>query len=72
MPDKIFGLTLTLDFIDRCHSLRSLYPPLAALPSLSVGKLVAHDIVSLLLFMVNGEEYSLIIFNQNRFDRCYN
>ena len=34
VPDKIFGLTLFLDFIDRCHSLRSLLPPQAALPSL--------------------------------------
>ena len=34
VPDKIFGLTLFLDFIDRCHSLRSLYPPPAVLPSL--------------------------------------
>ena len=34
VPDKIFGLTHVLDFIDRGHSLRSLYPPLAALPSL--------------------------------------
>ena len=34
VPDKIFGLTPILDFIDRCHSLRSLHPPQAALPSL--------------------------------------
>ena len=34
VPDKIFGLTLVLDFIDRCHSLRSFHPPQAALPSL--------------------------------------
>ena len=34
VPDKIFGLTLFLDFIDRCHSLRSLLPPHAALSSL--------------------------------------
>ena len=34
VPDKIFGLTLILDFIDRGHSLWSLFPPLAALPSL--------------------------------------
>ena len=34
VPDKIFGLTLILDFIDRCHSLSSLLPPLAALASL--------------------------------------
>ena len=34
VPDKIFGLTLSLDFIDRCHSLPSLLPPLAALGSL--------------------------------------
>ena len=36
MPDKIFGLTRFLDFIDRCHSLRSLSLPLAALPSLPI------------------------------------
>ena len=36
VPDKIFGLTLILDFIDRCHSLWSLHPPQAALPSLPV------------------------------------
>ena len=34
VPDKIFGLTLFLDFIDRCHSLPSLHPPPAALGSL--------------------------------------
>ena len=34
VPDKIFGLTLVLDFIDRGHSLSSLNPPPAALPSL--------------------------------------
>ena len=39
VPDKIFGLTLILDFIDRCHSLTSLYPPQAALGSLPTGHL---------------------------------
>ena len=34
VPDKIFGLTLILDFIDRCHSLCSLNPPPAAVASL--------------------------------------
>ena len=34
VPEKIIVLTLILDFFDRCHSLRSLLPPLAALPSL--------------------------------------
>ena len=34
VPDKIFGLTLFLDFIDRCHSLTSLILPQAALGSL--------------------------------------
>ena len=36
VPDKIFGLTLFLDFIDRCHSLSSLHPPPAAVASLPV------------------------------------
>jgi len=36
VPDKIFGLTLILDFIDRCHSLSSLRPPPAAVASLPV------------------------------------
>ena len=36
VPDKIFGLTLFLDFIDRCHSLSSLTPPPAAVVSLPV------------------------------------
>ena len=36
VPDKIFGLTLFLDFIDRCHSLCSLTPPPAAVASLPV------------------------------------
>ena len=35
MPDKIIGLTLFLDFIDRCPALSSLYPPLAAVASLT-------------------------------------
>ena len=34
VPEKIIGLTRFLDFFDRCHSLRSLDPPPAALPSL--------------------------------------
>ena len=34
VPDKIFGLTLFLDFTDRYHSLSSLHPPPAALASL--------------------------------------
>ncbi len=34
VPDKIFGLTLFLDFIDRGHSLHSLHPPPAAVVSL--------------------------------------
>ena len=37
VPDKIIGLTLILDFIDRCHSLNSLYLPQAALASLPTG-----------------------------------
>ena len=37
VPDKIFGLSLFLDFINRCHSLRSLHPPPAALLSLPHG-----------------------------------
>ena len=36
VPDKIFGLTLFLDFIDRCHSLCSLTPPPAAVASLPI------------------------------------
>ena len=39
VPDKIIGLTLILDFIDRCHSLNSLYLPQAALASLPHGLL---------------------------------
>ena len=37
VPEKIYGLTLILDFVDRCHSLTSLYLPLAALGSLPTG-----------------------------------
>ncbi len=37
VPNKIFGLTLILDFIDRCHSLSSLFLPLAALVLLPTG-----------------------------------
>ena len=37
VPDKIFGLALLLDFIDRCHSLTSLHPPQAAFDSLPTG-----------------------------------
>ena len=35
VPDKIFGLTLTLDFIDHCTALPSLTPPPAAVGSLT-------------------------------------
>ena len=38
VPDQIFGLALFLDLIDRCHSLPSLFPPLAALGSLPSSK----------------------------------
>ena len=34
VPEKIFGLTLFLDFFDRGHSLASLLPPPAAVGSL--------------------------------------
>ena len=34
VPEKIIGLTLILDFFDRCHSFPSLLPPPAALGSL--------------------------------------
>ena len=34
VPEKIIGLTLILDFFDRCDSFTSLYPPPAALGSL--------------------------------------
>ena len=34
VPEKIIGLARILGFFDRRHSLRSLNPPLAALPSL--------------------------------------
>ena len=33
VPEKIIGLTLILDFFDRCHSLGSFHLPQAALPS---------------------------------------
>ena len=36
VPEKIFGLTLILDFFDRCHSLVSLPPPQAAVDSLPI------------------------------------
>jgi hypothetical protein len=39
VPDKIFGLTHFLDFIDRCYSLTSRYLPLAVLGSLPTGLL---------------------------------
>ena len=42
VPDKIFGLSLSLDFIDRCHSLRSLLPPQAALPALPNSTMPAY------------------------------
>ena len=35
VPEKIIGLTLILDFFDRCDSFASLYPPPAALGSLA-------------------------------------
>ena len=41
VPEKIIGLTLFLDFFDRCLSLASLHLPPAALGSLPVFELVA-------------------------------
>ena len=37
VPEKIIGLTLFLDFFDRCHSFTSLHLPLAALGSLPLA-----------------------------------
>ena len=37
VPEKIIGLTLILDFFDRCDSLASLHLPQAALGSLPTG-----------------------------------
>ena len=42
VPEKICGLTLILDFFDRCHSLASLHPPPAAVGSLPL-RLQVHD-----------------------------
>ena len=42
VPEKIFGLTLILDFFDRCHSLVSLPPPQAAVDSLPTGRAVCE------------------------------
>ena len=39
VPEKFIGLTLVLEFFDRCHSLSSLFLPLAALASLPTGQL---------------------------------
>jgi len=38
VPDKIFGLTRILDFIDRCASNASLYLPPAALGILAQSR----------------------------------
>ena len=38
VPEKIVGLTLNLDFFERCDSFASLYPPPAALGSLPLWK----------------------------------
>jgi len=45
VPDKIFGLTLILDFIDRCHALSSLYPPPAVLASLPNSTTSAYILI---------------------------
>ena len=38
VPEKIFGLTLILDFFGRCHSFVSLPPPQAAVDSFPTGR----------------------------------
>ena len=53
VPDKIFGLSLLLDFIDRGHSLRSLFPPPAALPSLPTSAYFFRVILSRVFPIVN-------------------
>jgi len=35
VPEKIIGLTLILDFFDRCTQIASLHPPPAALGNLA-------------------------------------
>ena len=42
VPEKIIGLTLILDFFDRCHSLVFLPPPQAAVDSLPTGRAETH------------------------------
>jgi len=59
VPDKIFGLTLFLDFIDRCTALGSLHPPQAALPSLT--QRAANCSTPRYWFGVSGAERLLII-----------
>ena len=45
VPDKIFASCAFLDFIDRCHSLRSLHPPLAAPPNSTIPALLGRSLL---------------------------
>jgi len=59
VPEKIIGLTLFLDFFDRCLSLTSLHLPPAALGSLPVFELVAPSLHRRLGFgfRISGDNY---------------
>jgi len=60
VPDKIFGLTLILDFIDRRHSLASFLPPPAAVGSLPLkGELlIKMPLGRAAFFLSRGEHRS--------------
>ena len=62
VPDKIFELTLSLDFIDRCHSLTSLALPLAALGSLPTGLLHSDGFKSLASLKTRIPHWGIRIF----------
>ena len=59
VPEKIIGLTLILDFFDRCLSLASLHLPPAALGSLPVFEPVAPSLHRRLgfQFRISGDSY---------------
>ena len=45
VPDSFVGDGAPSSSADRCHSLRSLYPPLAALPSLPIdGPVIVYGV----------------------------
>ena len=66
VPEKIIGLTLFLDFFDRGHSLRSLFLPPAALPSLPHWRFAFANVIRWRFAFANVTRWRFAFANVTR------